>query len=151
MIERLTQNDLGTGFGLKLDAPQNEFEARQQLMSKFKLACAKLGKIEDLMEIYNLPDVGALENELIMKRALIEECQDYENKYYQLKEMLPKFKQSQEVLIVLKNEICAGIIDSYNYYSRFYTISLYGFVGQVDRREEQIFLNEEDAKKYLEA
>lgn len=53
MAERLTEFNK-TGWVLKLDEPQNEFEARQQLMSKFKFACEKLGKIEDLLEKYGV-------------------------------------------------------------------------------------------------
>lgn len=52
MAERLTEQNK-TGWALKLDDPQNEFEARQQLMSKFKLACEKLGKLEDILEKYD--------------------------------------------------------------------------------------------------
>lgn len=53
MAERLTEHNK-TGWVLKLDDPQNEFEARQQLMSKFKLACEKLGKLEDILEKYGV-------------------------------------------------------------------------------------------------
>ena len=53
MAERLTEQNK-TGWVLKLDDPQNEFEARQQLMSKFKLACEKLGKLEDILEKYGI-------------------------------------------------------------------------------------------------
>lgn len=59
MAERLTEYNK-TGWVLKLDDPQNEFEARQQLMIKFKLACEKLGKIEDIMQEYGLIDVQDL-------------------------------------------------------------------------------------------
>ncbi len=52
MAERLTDNK--TGWALKLNDPQNEFEARQQLMRKFKLACEKLGKLEDILEKYGI-------------------------------------------------------------------------------------------------
>lgn len=56
MAERLTEFNK-TGWVLKLDEPQNEFEARQQLMSKFKFACEKLGKIEDILEKYGVESV----------------------------------------------------------------------------------------------
>ncbi len=46
MRERLTIKT-ETGYALKLDEPQNDQEAREQLMRQFKLACEKLGKIED--------------------------------------------------------------------------------------------------------
>ena len=60
MAERLTKHNR-TGWILKLDEPQNEFEARQQLMSKFKFACEKLGKIEDLLEKYGIESVEELD------------------------------------------------------------------------------------------
>lgn len=60
MTERLTEHNK-TGWVLKLDDPQNEFEARQQLMSKFKLACEKLGKLEDIFEKYGIERVEELE------------------------------------------------------------------------------------------
>ena len=63
MAERLTEQNK-TGWVLKLDDPQNEFEARQQLMSKFKLACEKLGKLEDILEKYGIESVEELEQEL---------------------------------------------------------------------------------------
>ena len=63
MAERLTKFNK-TGWVLKLDEPQNEFEARQQLMSKFKLACEKLGKIEDILEKYGIESVEELEKKL---------------------------------------------------------------------------------------
>lgn len=63
MAERLTEHNK-TGWVLKLDAPQNEFEARQQLMSKFKLACEKLGKIEDIMEKLGIKFVEDLDDEI---------------------------------------------------------------------------------------
>ena len=53
MAERLTEHNK-TGWALKLNDPQNEFETRQQLMRKFKLACEKLGKLEDIMEKYGI-------------------------------------------------------------------------------------------------
>lgn len=64
MTERLTENNK-TGWVLKLDDPQNEFEARQQLMSKFKLACEKLGKLEDILEKYGIESVEELEDKII--------------------------------------------------------------------------------------
>lgn len=63
MAERLTEYNK-TGWALKLDEPQNEFEARQQLMSKFKLACEKLGKLEDILEKYGIESVEELEQML---------------------------------------------------------------------------------------
>lgn len=60
MAERLTEQNK-TGWALKLDDPQNEFEARQQLMSKFKLACEKLGKLEDILEKYGIESVEELD------------------------------------------------------------------------------------------
>ena len=63
MAERLTKHN-ETGWVLKLDNPQNDFEARQQLMSKFKLACKKLGKIEDLLEKYGIESVEELDKKL---------------------------------------------------------------------------------------
>lgn len=63
MAERLTDFNK-TGWVLKLDAPQNEFEARQQLMSKFKLACEKLGKIEDVMQEYGIESVEELNKKI---------------------------------------------------------------------------------------
>lgn len=64
MAERLTEHN-NTGWVLKLDAPQNEFEARQQLMSKFKLACEKLGKLEDILENHGIKDLEQLDKVLI--------------------------------------------------------------------------------------
>lgn len=61
MAERLTEHNK-TGWALKLDDPQNEFEARQQLMSKFKLACEKLGKLEDILEKYGIESLDTLEH-----------------------------------------------------------------------------------------
>ena len=63
MAERLTEHNK-TGWALKLNDPQNDFEARQQLMSKFKLACEKLGKIEDILEKYGIESVEELEKKL---------------------------------------------------------------------------------------
>lgn len=47
--ERLTQWT-ENGASLILDNPQNENEAREQLMQKFKLACNKLAELEDKIE-----------------------------------------------------------------------------------------------------
>lgn len=63
MAERLTEYNK-TGWALKLDDPQNEFEARQQLMSKFKLACEKLGKLEDILEKYGVESIEELNERL---------------------------------------------------------------------------------------
>ena len=63
MAERLTKFNK-TGWVLKLDEPQNEFEARQQLMRKFKLACEKLGELEDIMEKYGIDSVEELDKKL---------------------------------------------------------------------------------------
>lgn len=63
MAKRLAEHNK-TGWVLKLDDPQNEFEARQQLMSKFKLACEKLGKIEDVMEEYGIESVEELNKKI---------------------------------------------------------------------------------------
>ena len=73
MKERLTVYTK-TGCALKLDNPQNEIEARQQLMQKFKIACDKLAKFEDLMEKHNFESVEELTNhikklELIVKKG----------------------------------------------------------------------------------
>lgn len=71
MAERLTEHNK-TGWALKLNDPQNEFEAKQQLMSKFKLACEKLGKLEDIMEKYNCKVVEDLQKELSTNKLLHE-------------------------------------------------------------------------------
>lgn len=63
MAERLTKHN-ETGWVLKLDNPQNEFEARQQLMRKFKLACEKLGKLEDIMDKYGIDNVEELDKKI---------------------------------------------------------------------------------------
>ena len=63
MAERLTKHN-ETGWVLKLDNPQNDFEARQQLMSKFKLACKKLGQLEDIMEKYGTDNVEELDKKI---------------------------------------------------------------------------------------
>ena len=68
MGERLTERNK-TGWALKLNDPQNEFEARQQLMSKFKLACSKLGQLEDVMEKYNIESIELLEH--IIKKGMV--------------------------------------------------------------------------------
>lgn len=73
MKERLTIYTK-TGCALKLDDPQNEIEARQQLMQKFRIACDKLAKFEDLMEKHNFESVEELANyikklELIIKKG----------------------------------------------------------------------------------
>lgn len=47
--KRLTQWT-ENGASLILDNPQNENEARKQLMQKFKLACNKLAELEDKIE-----------------------------------------------------------------------------------------------------
>ena len=83
MAERLTKFNK-TGWVLKLDEPQNEFEARQQLMSKFKLACEKLGKIEDMLEKYGIESAEELEKELddftnFMKGNKFETIEDLQN------------------------------------------------------------------------
>lgn len=62
-MDRLTEHNK-TGWILKLEDPQNEVEARQQLMSKFKLACKKLGQLEDIMEKYSADNVEELEQKL---------------------------------------------------------------------------------------
>ena len=72
MAERLTEHNK-TGWALKLNDPQNEFEAKQQLMSKFKLACEKLGKLEDIMEKYGIED---LEQYLQRVRKIDKELRD---------------------------------------------------------------------------
>lgn len=69
MTKRLAEHNK-TGWVLKLDDPQNEFEARQQLMSKFKLACEKLGKLEDIMEKYHCNDIEKLEQRLKLARSV---------------------------------------------------------------------------------
>ena len=61
MAERLTEYNK-TGWVLKLDEPQSEFEARQQLMRKFKLACEKLGELEDILEKYGIESVEELDD-----------------------------------------------------------------------------------------
>ena len=68
MAERLTKHN-ETGWVLKLDNPQNDFEARQQLMSKFKLACKKLGQLEDIMDKYNIESIELLEH--IIKKGIV--------------------------------------------------------------------------------
>lgn len=69
MVERLTEHNK-TGWVLKLYDPQNKFEARQQLMSKFKLACEKLGKLEDIMEKYHCNDIEKLEQRLKLAHSV---------------------------------------------------------------------------------
>lgn len=59
MEERLTEHNK-TGWVLKLNNPHNEFEAKKQLMDKFKLACEKLGKFEDMLEKHNLESIKEL-------------------------------------------------------------------------------------------
>lgn len=83
MKERLTIYTK-TGCALKLDDPQNEIEARQQLMQKFRIACDKLAKFEDLMEKHNFESVEELANyikklELIIKKGK----QQLEEYFYQ--------------------------------------------------------------------
>lgn len=64
MSERLTEHN-ETGYVLKLDNPQNEIEARQQLMQKFKLACTKLGQLEDLFEKFDIKELESYVKKLI--------------------------------------------------------------------------------------
>lgn len=83
MAERLTDHNK-TGWALKLDDPQNEFEARQQLMSKFKLVCEKLGKLEDILEKYGIESVEELDKKLanfdnFMKGNKFETIEDLQN------------------------------------------------------------------------
>lgn len=59
-MKRLTEKTK-TGWALKLDDPQNNEEARKQLMDKFKLACAKLATFEDFMEENSLEDIENLQ------------------------------------------------------------------------------------------
>ena len=90
MAERLTEFNK-TGWVLKLDEPQNEFEARQQLMSKFKFACEKLGKIEDLLEKYGIESVELLEH--IIKKGIVinSTIEDF------AKEEYDKMKQDRDI------------------------------------------------------
>ena len=83
MAKRLTEHNK-TGWALKLNDPQNEFEARQQLMSKFKLACEKLGKLEDILEKYGIDSVEELDKKLanfdnFMKGNKFETIEDLQN------------------------------------------------------------------------
>ena len=80
MAKRLTKFNK-TGWVLKLDEPQNEFEARQQLMSKFKLACEKLGKIEDILEKYGIESVEELEKKLADSDTWKRACEFLAYKY----------------------------------------------------------------------
>ena len=48
------------GASLKLDNPQNDEQARKQLMEKFKLACNRLAELEDKIENGTLVELPRL-------------------------------------------------------------------------------------------
>ena len=75
-MERLTVNN-ESGWALKLDNPQTDVEAKQQLMSKFKIACAKLGELEDLMEIEGFDSIEHLQRFVFEYRAENEELKNH--------------------------------------------------------------------------
>ena len=81
MAERLTEFNK-TGWVLKLDEPQNEFEARQQLMSKFKFACEKLGKIEDMLEKYGIESLDTLEHIIKKGQVITSTIEGFANEVY---------------------------------------------------------------------
>lgn len=68
-MERLTKFD-GKGWALKLDDPQNDAEARQQLMEKFKVACAKLAQCENMMEKYGIKGMEELESRIASDKEI---------------------------------------------------------------------------------
>lgn len=70
-MNRLTQNN-GKGWALKLDNPQTDIEAREQLMSKFKIACAKLGELEDFMEMCGYDSVEIMASDIGYMKGYIE-------------------------------------------------------------------------------
>lgn len=61
------------GASLILDNPQNEDEARKQLMKKFKLACNKLAELEDKIELGTLKEIP--ENSVVLT---MEEWEKYQ-------------------------------------------------------------------------
>lgn len=56
----------GNGYALDLDNPQNELEARKQLMEKFKIAVNKLAEFENFMEEYGFESIDDLKEEEIL-------------------------------------------------------------------------------------
>ena len=105
MAERLTDFNK-TGWVLKLDEPQNEFEARQQLMSKFKLACEKLGKIEDIMDKYGIESVEELEKEMHSLMLIISILNDYGiEDYNELDEILKEFSYMKKMETEIGKEL----------------------------------------------
>lgn len=61
MTDRLTTTNAKGEKVFKLFLPKNEIEARQQVVEAFKQACSKLGKIEDIMDKYNVETIQELE------------------------------------------------------------------------------------------
>ena len=110
MAERLTEFNK-TGWVLKLGEPQNEFEARQQLMSKFKLACEKLGKIEDLLEKYGIESLDTLEH-IIKKGKVIIAVADNVSIYEEIQKDRDTWKRACELacdaMTKLGGDDCCG-------------------------------------------
>ena len=67
-MERLTIKSLGgDGYALDLGNPQNETEARKELMEKFKISVNKLAEFENFMEEYGFKSIDDLREEEVMK------------------------------------------------------------------------------------
>ena len=94
MEERLTEYN-NTGWVLKLNNPQNEFEAKKQLMDKFKLACEKLGKFEDMLEKHNLEGIKELD---LLLNGMLKVWQEKCNAEKRTKEILNKVQSRLEEL-----------------------------------------------------
>lgn len=96
-MERLTINS-ENGWALKLDNPQTDVEAKQQLMCKFKIACAKLGELEDLMEIEGFDSIEHLQRFVFEYKAENEELKnhtkDLNNKLLNIQLFLKELRDS---------------------------------------------------------
>ena len=136
MSERLTEHN-ETGYVLKLDNPRNEIEARQQLMQKFKLACTKLGQLEDLFEKFDIDKIKQNANEIFNNI------------------IVTKFKIGQKVSFIIEDieigrieKITTTICKNNDENSIFYSITdKYGYALRLP--EEQICLTYKEALEKL--
>ena len=111
MAERLTKFNK-TGWVLKLDEPQNEFEARQQLMSKFKLACKKLAQLEDIMEKYDIESFELLEHIIKKGKVINSVIEDFaKEEYDKMKQDRNTWKRACELACQIIISGCCDCIE----------------------------------------
>lgn len=124
-MKRLTiKSTGGVGYALDLDDPQNEQEARKQLMDKFKIAVSKLAEFENFMEENDFESVEELRNEMDSLKAgydyiyeqggetikdLIAELEDYKKAWGKLAKFVRVaaryFGGESDVLIIIPEQI----------------------------------------------